>query len=285
MILNNIIIAFKNYYYSRNINNIQLSLSSSSLLSSSSSLSSLSTLSLSLSSFEQSYMDILENDETNDKELPYGDEVLLYADDDILVYDKPSNIQSAPGFRTKFSLATKVANTFKISRIDHMIAHRLDYATSGVIVYARNLLALSSLHNQFRYKKVYKKYSAIVNGYINNYEGEINLPLGKDIKRGPPLNTIDINGKNSLTYWKLYERCSKRNLSHVHLYPQTGRTHQLRIHMTSIGHPILGDLFYAPRDIYLLSPRLLLHAEELRLFHPRTNLPMKFIANSNKIHL
>lgn len=229
----------------------------------------------SLSSSSPSYMDLLEHDENG---LEFNNELLLYADDDIIVYDKPPNIQSAPGFRSNHSLASKVADTFKISRIDQMIAHRLDYATSGIIVYARNADALSSLHNQFRYKKVYKRYSAIVNGYLQHFEGEINLPLGKDIERGPPLNTVDINGKHSLTYWKLHERCAKRNMSHVHLYPQTGRTHQLRLHMASIGHPILGDLFYAPKDVYHLAPRLLLHAEELRIYHPRTNIPMKFEA-------
>ena len=235
---------------------------------------------------KQSYMDLLEYNENSDSNRLKNDELLLYSDDDIIVYDKPSNIQSAPGFRSNYSLATKVSNTFKISRVDQMIAHRLDYATSGIIVYARNVNALSSLHNQFRYKKVYKRYSAIVNGYVNNFEGEINLPLGKDIERGPPLNTVDIhNGKYSLTHWKLYERCGKRNISHLHLFPQTGRTHQLRIHMASRGHPILGDLFYAPRDVYNMSQRLLLHAEELRIYHPRTNSPMKFLTYSKDFSL
>lgn len=226
----------------------------------------------------QSYMDILESNENSDNNISNNDELLLYVDDDIIVYDKPSNLQSAPGFRSNHSLATKVAKLFNIERIDQMICHRLDMATSGVIVYARNTEALSSLHNQFRYKRVYKRYSAIVHGYVKNLEGEINLPLGNDKERGPPLNTVDINGKYSLTYWQLYDRCPKRNLSHVHLFPQTGRTHQLRIHMASIGHPILGDLFYAPRDVYDLSSRLLLHAEELRIYHPRTNIPMQFNA-------
>jgi tRNA pseudouridine32 synthase/23S rRNA pseudouridine746 synthase len=109
-----------------------------------------------------------------------------------------------------------------------MIVHRLDYATSGVIVFARNHDALKDLHKQFRLKnKIYKRYSAVVDGCINYPEGEIDLPLGKDPIRGPPLCRVDPeNGKESHTLWKLHERGN--GLSHVHLRPLTGRYDYVR---------------------------------------------------------
>ena len=167
-----------------------------------------------------------------------GKETLLYVDDDIIVVDKPSFSQTAPGFRVKDSLATRMACLFRIERVDKMIVHRLDYATSGVVVFVRNDMALSEMNKQFRSKgmnKIYKKYAAVVNGHINHAsEGETDLPLGRDVVRGPPLCCVDPeHGKPSLTYWSLFERGNGR--SHVHLLPQTGRTHQLRIHMASIG--------------------------------------------------
>ena len=147
---------------------------------------------------------------------------LIYMDNDIIIYNKACNVQSAPGYISQDSLATDIKNMLKLPRIDQMIIHRLDYATSGLIVYARNEFALKDLHSQFRSKnKVYKVYSAIVNGIISSYEGEINLPLSKDIKR-PPLCKIDtINGKNSFTKWKIKE--IGNNITHVHLQPFTGR--------------------------------------------------------------
>ena len=216
-----------------------------------------------------------------------GMEQLIYCDDDIIVVDKPSFCQTAPGFREPDSLATHIARIYNIDRIDKMIVHRLDYATSGVLVFARNENSLRCLHSQFREKeKIYKRYSAIVSGINESYDGEIDLPLGKDVKRGPPLCCVDVeNGKRSITKWKVHatssfiSRGQKYSFSHLHLQPLTGRTHQLRIHMSSINQPIVGDLFYAPEDIRKMSSRLLLHAEELRVLHPRTRIPMKFVAN------
>lgn len=147
---------------------------------------------------------------------------LIYLDNDIIVYNKAYNVQSAPGYISQDSLATDIKNMLELPRVDQMIIHRLDYATSGLIVYARNEFALKDLHSQFRSKnKVYKVYSAIVNGIISSYEGEINLPLCKDIER-PPLCKVDtINGKDSFTKWKIKE--IGKNATHVQLQPLTGR--------------------------------------------------------------
>ena len=112
---------------------------------------------------------------------------VIYSDDDIVVVDKPAFAQTAPGFVDKDSVATRIATLFNISRVDHMIVHRLDYATSGVLVFARNPEALKNLHNQFRSSdQIFKEYIAIVDGRVLCWEGEVELPLGKDLIRGPP---------------------------------------------------------------------------------------------------
>jgi len=214
------------------------------------------------------------------------DEVLingcLYKDEDILVYCKPHNVQTAPGFMETDSLSSRVAIEYNLTSVarDQLIVHRLDYATSGVLVFARNVAALTDLHSQFRLRKTYKRYSALVEGcFCNSLEGEIDLPLTKDLEN-KPLNKVNPDGKPSLTSWRVVAQDVRRNVSLVHLRPLSGRTHQLRIHMASIGHPILGDFFYAPLESYLRAKRLCLHAEELRLLHPRTRQPMRFNVQS-----
>ncbi len=166
-----------------------------------------------------SYIDSHEEEKIDSRDVSE----LIYLDNDIIVYNKACNVQSAPGYVSKDSLATDIKTMLNLPRIDQMIVHRLDYATSGLIVYARNELALKDLHAQFRNKnKVYKVYSAIVSGVISSYEGEINLPLTKDVERGPPLQKVDaINGKSSFTKWKIKE--IGNNVTHVHLQPLTGR--------------------------------------------------------------
>jgi tRNA pseudouridine32 synthase/23S rRNA pseudouridine746 synthase len=153
-------------------------------------------------------------------------EKVLYCDDDLIVMDKPPNILSAPGFKQSMSLAEKVATDFNIDRIDKMIVHRLDYATSGVLLFARNENALKNLNFQFRQRnnKVYKMYNAIVDRRVDSYEGEIDLPLGRDPLRGPPfckVDTIAENAKKSLTHWSC--NAIGKHVSQLNLYPKTGR--------------------------------------------------------------
>lgn len=206
-----------------------------------------------------------------------GSETLLYEDDDMVVYNKSTLTQTVPGFASHDSLVSRVQSKYGVERADQMVVHRLDYATSGVVVFALNVAALRSLHNQFReHHKMYKRYTAIVDGYMRTLEGEVDLPLGRDEERGPPLQCVRPDGKDSRTEWSV--QGMKHGKTLVHLVPLTGRTHQLRVHMASLGHPILGDLFYAPKDVYYLSRRLLLHAEELHIWHPRLRYPMRFHA-------
>lgn len=209
-----------------------------------------------------------------------GKEVLLYKDDDILVYSKPTSVQSSPGYAEVDSLSSRIAAQYNLTNVqrDQLVVHRLDYATSGVIVYARNVDALTALHAQFRMKKTYKRYSALVHGiFRHSLDGEIDLPLSKDFDNRP-LNKVSWdNGKRSVTEWSVVMSDNANNITHVYLRPITGRTHQLRVHMSSIGHPILGDFFYSNRTIYESAKRLCLHAEELRFIHPKTGHPMRFI--------
>jgi RluA family pseudouridine synthase len=208
---------------------------------------------------------------------------LLYFDSDILVFNKPPNMNTAPGVVDSMSLAQHAADLFHMQRVDHMIAHRLDYGTSGVVVFARNVEALTALHKQFRLKhNVYKKYCALVHGSPSAWEGEIDLPINRDKIRGSPYFAVDTEtGKPSLTYWSML--CKSKSESLIQLRPITGRTHQLRIHLHAIGIPIRGDKFYnSPATLQFDNNqdpgRLLLHAETLGFLHPRTLVPIQFVA-------
>ena len=206
-------------------------------------------------------------------------EDVLYVDNDIIAYNKPPNLLSVPGLYDKDSLASRAVKTFGLDRADKIIVHRLDYHTSGVIIFAKNEFSLRRINEQFRSKNsmVYKKYKAVVKGVPSSLHGEIDLPLGRDEVKLPPYNKVDINGSPSRTTWHV--EAVKSNCTLLSLIPHTGRTHQLRIHMAAIGYPILGDYFYAPKEVLDLSPdRLLLHSESLHLFHPRTNKHIGFYA-------
>lgn len=167
--------------------------------------------------------EIINDEISRDYNSGLGKERILYVDDDMIVVDKPSSCLTAPGYRESDSLASRIASVFKIQRVDKMIAHRLDYSTSGLVIFARNVDALSDLHSQFRLRnKMYKRYSAIVKGYVRNFDGEIDLPVGKQ-PDSPPLCKVDVlNGKESTTSWTLCGRHDGR--SHLHLRPHTGRS-------------------------------------------------------------
>mmetsp|Transcript_8308 Transcript_8308/g.8469 ORF Transcript_8308/g.8469 Transcript_8308/m.8469 type:complete len:268 (-) Transcript_8308:211-1014(-) len=223
---------------------------------------------------------VIKLDESRPESTPslVEDAKLIHEDADIIVIEKPHNLLCSPGMMEKYNIATAVAEMYNISRVDHMIVHRIDYATSGLLVFARHEKALVELHKQFREKKrLYKRYTAVVKGILPTLEGEIDLPIGRDPSRGPPFFMIHVEeGKRSMTHWTVVKHGVDK--TYVHLYPQSGRTHQLRLHMAAIGHPILGDYFYAPDDAYAAAPRLMLHAESLGLVHPVSREDMIFRA-------
>eukprot|EP01039_Chlorochromonas_danica_P000152 gene152-161_t len=180
-----------------------------------------------------------------------GSEKLLYMDDDIVVIDKAFYSRTVPSQHVSDSAAVTVMQTLGLDRVDQLIVHRLDYATSGIVLFARNLNALRYLHKLFRTgHSIQKRYKAIVSGVPSSFEGEIDLPLGKDLEKGSPFCKVDVTerGKHSLTQWRLAAVADDRRHSMLDLLPKTGRTHQLRLHLAAIGHPIVGDHFYAPSE-------------------------------------
>lgn len=199
---------------------------------------------------------------------------ILYQDDDILVLNKPSGLLSVPGKSEdmKDCLEARAQSEITGARI----VHRLDMETSGVIVMARHMDALRHLGRQFEQRQTGKTYEARVFGHIEADEGEIDLPLICDWPNRPKQMVCFDNGKRAVTNYKVLER--EEHATRVALYPVTGRSHQLRVHMLSLGHPILGDNLYATGAAFDAAPRLQLHAKTLTLAHPETAEMLTFEA-------
>lgn len=227
---------------------------------------------------------------------------VIYDDADIIVLDKPSGVLSVPGFQEKFSLASACAHVYGQSRVDYMVVHRLDRSTSGVIVLARNHDAQKLLQAQFRARSIQKRYNAVVVGEMTCSEGEIDLPLSRHPTGASPWQCVNTaRGKASHTKWRVLKGelfqlnppplpSKPIKVTHVELKPTTGRSHQLRVHMAAIGHPILGDALYGSslhqpieniageQPLQNQRERLHLHATSLTLSHPTTRATMTFTA-------
>lgn len=183
----------------------------------------------------------------------------IYIDDDFILVEKPSGLLSVPGKTEPDCLEARIRADYPES----LTVHRLDMATSGVMVFARNANAQRHVGLQFEKRMTEKTYIARVWGQVEPDEGEVNLPLITDWPNRPRQMVCHERGKASLTAWKVLER---DNIStRLALYPKTGRSHQLRVHMLAIGHPILGDRLYADEDAFNAAPRLQLHAHKLKL--------------------
>lgn len=197
---------------------------------------------------------------------------IIYRDEDILVLDKPSGLLSVAGRLAihKDSLQTRVQRVFP----NASVVHRLDMSTSGIMLMALNKESHRHLSRQFQDRKISKRYLARIYGTPDAECGSVDLPLICDwVNR--PKQKVDIeSGKPSLTNWKILHAEEQSSL--VELEPITGRSHQLRVHMQSLGHPILGDKFYAHDEAFLLSDRLDLHAAYIKFAHPKTGQDMEF---------
>ena len=195
----------------------------------------------------------------------------VYEDADLLVLQKPAGLLCVPGRGPdkQDCLSARAQQQWPGA----LIVHRLDQATSGLVLMARHIDAQRSLSHAFAERQVHKRYQAVVWGLLAAQEGawnEINLPIAADWERRP-LRVIDqTHGKPSLTRWRLLGHHPANGTSRIELEPVTGRTHQLRVHMAAVGHPILGDALYAPAEVQTLAPRLLLHASHLAFAHPST---------------
>lgn len=205
---------------------------------------------------------------------PYLD--ILYQDEHIIALNKPSGLLSVPGKHKEHfdSLMLRVQAVWPQAGI----VHRLDMMTSGIIVMAMNKDALRFLNRQFQDRLTDKFYIAVVSGHIKEDTGEIDLPLICDWPNRPKQKVCFETGKSSQTKYQVLERGENAGNSwtRVKLVPITGRSHQLRVHMQQLGHPILGDRLYAPEQVIAQSPRLLLHAERLEVSHPATEQKLTF---------
>lgn len=209
--------------------------------------------------------------------LPIPDVNLLYVDDTLLVADKPSGLLAVPGRGAdkQDCLAARV----QARHPDALIVHRLDMATSGLMVMARGPAAQRALSKAFAAREVGKRYVAVVAGRLQTPQegwGTIDLPIIVDWPNRP-LRIVDHQvGKPSVTRWRALGHDPSGSSTRVELEPVTGRSHQLRVHLRELGHPILGDALYAPPDVQRLAGRLLLHACSLRFTHPVTGKTMAF---------
>ncbi|RJF53094.1 bifunctional tRNA pseudouridine(32) synthase/23S rRNA pseudouridine(746) synthase RluA [Serratia inhibens] len=200
---------------------------------------------------------------------------ILYQDEHIIVVNKASGLLSVPGRapENKDSLMTRIQADFPAAES----VHRLDMATSGVIVVALNKAAERELKRQFRDREPKKSYIARVWGHLENDEGLVDLPLICDWPNRPLQKVCFETGKAAQTEYLVLSHDADGS-TRVKLTPITGRSHQLRVHMLALGHPILGDGFYAHPEAKAMAPRLQLHAQELRITHPAFQTPMHFRA-------
>lgn len=202
---------------------------------------------------------------------------VLYQDKDLIVLNKPSGLLTNPGRGPQLAdcLLSRVQQQYPLAQL----VHRLDMATSGVVVIALRRKAEAALKQQFADRIVRKRYLAVVWGQLAQSSGSIDVPLLADSDNPPKQKICFNNGKAAVTHYRVLQQLADRAL--VELQPVTGRSHQLRMHMLHLGHPILGDAFYAHPGALAAAPRLLLHAAELQLFQPYNGKPLHFSADSD----
>ncbi|MDG1731968.1 MAG: pseudouridine synthase [Thalassotalea sp.] len=201
---------------------------------------------------------------------PYLD--ILYLDNDIVVVNKPSGLLTVTGRLPEHQdcLQTRVNRVLPTATI----VHRLDMATSGVLIMALNKPSHVAISRQFQLRQTEKYYIARVFGQVKELQGEINSPLISDWPNRPKQMVCFDTGKQALTNYKVLSTDETSTL--VELKPITGRSHQLRVHMLELGHPILGDRLYAHDEALAMSPRLKLHAKFHGIFHPTSGEKIEF---------
>jgi tRNA pseudouridine32 synthase/23S rRNA pseudouridine746 synthase len=201
---------------------------------------------------------------------------LLYQDQDLLVVNKPAMLLTVPGRHpANFDcLISRVQQQFPTAQV----VHRLDYDTSGLVLLPLHKKALSELSKQFQARTIEKHYQALVGGELLTEAGHIDLPIAADLARRPLYKICQQSGKPSLTHYQRLAYDAELDLTRVLLKPVTGRSHQLRLHMASIGHAISGDTLYADDSLARRHPRLCLHACWIRFRHPHTGETMEFHA-------
>jgi tRNA pseudouridine32 synthase / 23S rRNA pseudouridine746 synthase len=199
---------------------------------------------------------------------------LVYQDDALLCVNKPSGLLTVPGRGVEMQdcLYRRVLARFPTA----LVVHRLDEATSGLVLFALSPDVQRLLSRAFELREVRKTYVAVVHGLLAQDAGSVNLPLITDWPRRPLQKIDHESGKPALTHWRVLERDAHANTTRVELSPETGRTHQLRVHMQALGHAIVGDALYGEAA----SGNLMLHAQELRLAHPLHSNPLELCVDA-----
>ena len=203
---------------------------------------------------------------------------IVFADDSLLVLHKPPGLLAVPGRGAdkQDCLSARVQALYA----DALVVHRLDMATSGLMLMARGAEMQRALGALFEARQVEKTYVAVVEGLlpVDLQWQLIDLPVWADWE-ARPLRRVDPRGQHSQTRWRCVAHTEGPSpASRLELQPLTGRSHQLRVHMQALGHPILGDALYAPPDIAAQTPRLLLHARDLAFLHPLSGTRIAFTA-------
>lgn len=198
---------------------------------------------------------------------------LLYQDDELIIVNKASNLLTTPGRGEdkQDCLYSRVLKSFPNARV----VHRLDMATSGIVIFALHHQAQVEMGRLFEQRNINKHYIAVVSGKLAQAKGKIDLPLICDWENRPIQKVCHQNGKSAQTVYDLIEYDDQHHRSRVLLAPLTGRSHQLRVHMKALGHPIIGDAFYHPDYKNTHQERLLLHASLIEFTHPFSLKPIK----------
>lgn len=193
---------------------------------------------------------------------PDGDIEIIHHGEDYLIINKPSGLLSVPGKSEPDCVQSRLLTQVP----EALTVHRLDMATSGVMIFALTPHAQRHVGLQFEKRQIEKSYIARIDGHPKKDSGEIDLPLIADWPNRPRQMVCHERGKAAVTRWKIIDR--EASASRVALFPKTGRSHQLRVHMFAIGHPILGDRIYAEDRIFNAAPRLQLHAQSINFREP-----------------
>ena len=206
---------------------------------------------------------------------------VLYADESMLVLDKPAGLLSVPGRGEdkQDCLSARAQCLYP----DASVVHRLDMATSGLMVMARGALAQRALNQAFANRCVRKRYIAVVDGQLGHSLqscGVIDLPIIVDWPERPRRIIDCLRGKPSVTRWRVLSHNVSDGTTRVELEPVTGRSHQLRVHLLALGHAIVGDALYGSPGVQAKADRLLLHACSLEICHPVSAQPMCFFSTA-----
>jgi len=205
----------------------------------------------------------------------------VHVDAHCIVALKPAGLLAVPGRGEagRDCLAARV----QALHADALVVHRLDMATSGLMLFARGADAQRTLSRAFEQRRIHKRYVAVVAGRLAAPRGEIALPLGADWPNRPRQQVDALHGRPALTRWRVLDgdpaNDAPNDTTRLELEPVSGRAHQLRVHLLAIGHPIVGDTLYAPPAIASRAPRLLLHASELGFAQPASGAALRFASS------